>query len=727
MRFLLAAALPLLILLIGGHHRNNIVVHSNPRTNELDSAELGRREHRLRLLLDGKHFDSKASATSSANAALLPLLNTVENGNNNNNGNIKKQQQQHRRENSTGMDDDHRNGKNDGTATTKYKVVRAIPETDMQLRLLERLEVNGADLELNFWTSPVRTNSAVDIMLPAGKVLQLRRYLHKYRMHTEVIIDDVERLIIQRERKIFGGGQNAQKRLLADEPMNDAPVSDGQQHQQRPQGLSAASIDFHHYNSYAQMVAWMRSLAKRYPKIVQFISIGKTHEGRSIDGLEIGSRGYRKRAFWIDGGIHAREWAAPHTAMYFIHQLTSRYGHDEDITRYVNEITWIVVPLLNPDGYEYTRSATNPNIRLWRKNRSPTHCIRDQWGRSKCCKGVDLNRNFDFHFKESGSSDDPCSEIYQGKHAFSEPEAKAVRDAILSNRYRGRIDGFITLHTYSQIWIHPFGHKRDSYPGDVHDLAAVGKKAAAALSRLYGTKYVVGSGADTLYPASGGSEDWAKESANVKFVYLLELRPDEKNWDGFILDEGQLMPTASETWAGVRVVADAIIQRARARRVQMMETGGAGGGEAAVAAASQTTTVTTTINHEGATKLAEQDSGGDGGSGSGMPRIAGTTQYRPSEEDGGSSDADAGAVVIEKPQRQKPPLLRPLGIVDEWVAAAVGKKQQQQITATTVPKRECVDRRRACKRWVLQSAYICQAVPVFMGEQCARSCGFCTP
>lgn len=38
-------------------------------------------------------------------------------------------------------------------------------------------------------------------------------------------------------------------------------------------------------------------------------------------------------------------------------------------------------------------------VRLWRKNRAPTHCIRDQWGRERCCKGVDLNRNFDFHFK----------------------------------------------------------------------------------------------------------------------------------------------------------------------------------------------------------------------------------------------------------------------------------------------------------------------------------------
>nr|CRZ23309.1 Bm5607 [Brugia malayi] len=286
----------------------------------------------------------------------------------------------------------------------------------------------------------------------------------------------------------------------------------------------------------------------------------------------IGGNNQSKRVFWIDGGIHAREWAAPHTALYFIHQLTSKYGHDKQITKYVDELTWVIVPCLNPDGYEFTRSSTNPNIRLWRKNRSSFVCEKDQWGRNRCCRGVDLNRNFDFHFKESGSSDDPCAEIYQGKAPFSEPETRAVRDAIMSNRYRGRIDAFITLHTYSQLWIHPYGHRKDTYPGDIQDLYKVGKNATDALSKLYGTKYIVGSGADTLYPASGGSEDWAKQTAGIKYVYLLELRPDEKNWDGFILDERQLIPTATETWAGIRVVADAVIERANRKAIRTNDT-----------------------------------------------------------------------------------------------------------------------------------------------------------
>jgi hypothetical protein len=30
-------------------------------------------------------------------------------------------------------------------------------------------------------------------------------------------------------------------------------------------------------------------------------------------------------------------------------------------------------------------------------------CKKDRWRRDRCCGGVDLNRNFDFHWGEIGS------------------------------------------------------------------------------------------------------------------------------------------------------------------------------------------------------------------------------------------------------------------------------------------------------------------------------------
>uniref|UniRef100_A0A915EL66 Peptidase M14 carboxypeptidase A domain-containing protein n=1 Tax=Ditylenchus dipsaci TaxID=166011 RepID=A0A915EL66_9BILA len=75
---------------------------------------------------------------------------------------------------------------------------------------------------------------------------------------------------------------------------------------------------------------------------------------------------------------------------------------------------------------------------------------------------------------------------------------------------------------------------------DVDELSTTALKAAQALQSVYGTKYTVGTGADTLYPASGGSEDWAKGRMGVKFSYLFELRPEDNVYDGFLLPENQV-------------------------------------------------------------------------------------------------------------------------------------------------------------------------------------------
>lgn len=65
------------------------------------------------------------------------------------------------------------------------------------------------------------------------------------------------------------------------------------------------------------------------------------------------------------------------------------------------------------------------------------------------CEGVDLNRNWDFHWGETGASDNPCHETYAGPKAFSEPETRAVADFILD--HKERIQAYLTLHAYSQV------------------------------------------------------------------------------------------------------------------------------------------------------------------------------------------------------------------------------------------------------------------------------------
>uniref|UniRef100_A0A158Q475 ShKT domain-containing protein n=1 Tax=Dracunculus medinensis TaxID=318479 RepID=A0A158Q475_DRAME len=323
-------------------------------------------------------------------------------------------------------------------------------------------------------------------------------------------------------------------------------------------GDMKVSYTFGDYASYKEMLKYMRTIEFYYPNLTKLIRIGRTHEKLPIEGLKIGYpvENNEKRAFWIDGNIHAREWASSHTALYFINQLISGYGRNSRITHFLDSLNIYIFPCLNPDGYEYSRSNPTPQVRLWRKNRSPETCKPSSWGGKRCCRGVDLNRNFDFHWAEAGSSSLPCSNLYHGEQVFSEPETRAVRDFMLSTRMRDKFDGFITLHTYAQLWIHPYSHEVDNYPPDYYDLRKIAKKAIEKLKKPYGIQYKIGTGANILSPASGGSDDWAKSKLNVKYVYLVELRPELELSNGFILNKKELIPTAYETWQAVQEVID---------------------------------------------------------------------------------------------------------------------------------------------------------------------------
>jgi len=424
-----------------------------------------------------------------------------------------------------------------------YRVYRIYPNSSQELdECVDIWKTAATKYHLNFWKEPSRVGVPVDIMIPPKMHVQFEDLLTEHKLDYMVTISDVQKLIEERERH-----PSKEQRAFAEEKMRDD--SDG----------GGPRYDYMHYYPYEHMRLYMREIEKRYPDMAKVYTIGFTVEGRPIEMLKIGKpltkRG--KKAIWIDAGIHAREWPSSTTAIYFMEQLVTKYGKDPLITQYVDELNWYITPLLNPDGFEYSRSSSDPEIRLWRKNRAPnTNACRN---RAKCCMGVDLNRNFDFHWGETGASTEPCEEIYQGASPFSEPEAKAVRDFILS--HKNDIQAVITMHTYSQIWIHPFGHVRNNYPADVSELRDTGMKAAAALEKMYGTKYKVGSGADTLYPASGGSDDWSKSKAGIKYVYLLELRPEDQVIDGFILEPRYLLPTGRETWEGVKVVVNTALKR----------------------------------------------------------------------------------------------------------------------------------------------------------------------
>jgi len=287
---------------------------------------------------------------------------------------------------------------------------------------------------------------------------------------------------------------------------------------------TSTGMSWSKYQPYDTISRYMDCLSTQYGNIAQLFNIGISSEGRALKVLQIGNggRGSRKQAVWIDGGIHAREWISPATVSYIMMELVENTHQYREL---LEKYDFFVMPSVNPDGYEYSRNYN----RMWRKTRSQNY--------GSSCRGVDPNRNFGYQWGGAGTSTDPCSDIYKGTHAFSEPETAAVRDFILARSRNLKM--YLTFHSYGQMVLYPWGYARRNHD-DENELYRVG----AVGNRAMGNTYTVGSAAKVLYPAAGGSDDWAKGGAGIRYSYTIEL-PDT-GAHGFILPANKIASVARQ-------------------------------------------------------------------------------------------------------------------------------------------------------------------------------------
>lgn len=147
---------------------------------------------------------------------------------------------------------------------------------------------------------------------------------------------------------------------------------------------------------------------------------------------------------------------------------------------------------------------------------------------------------------ESGADSYECSITYGGKYAFSEIESVNVANFISKHN---NIRLYLTFHSFGQYILYPFGY--DSvFPSNKDELDSLGHKVDKAISSVYGTRYTVGSSATALYPAAGGSDDWAMAVGGVALSYTVELPAGGSN--GFDLPPTQIQRICTETFAGIK-------------------------------------------------------------------------------------------------------------------------------------------------------------------------------
>lgn len=246
--------------------------------------------------------------------------------------------------------------------------------------------------------------------------------------------------------------------------------------------------------TYEHMRTDINKLAKAYPGLISWKSIGKSVDGRNIYAIKLGNG---KKEIFLNGAHHAREWLTTNLLMEMIDEYSQAYVknqrfHGYDVRSILDKVSIWFVPMVNPDGVTLVQkgafSAKNPkqvlklnggntNFKAWKAN----------------IRGVDLNRQYPADWKTIRYvAPAPGPMNYKGKAPLTEPEVKAIYDFTLKHNFKTAV----AYHSSGEILYWDFKTKGS--------LKTLSRKIANQISKKTGYSLVF----PGPNPSGGGYTDW---------------------------------------------------------------------------------------------------------------------------------------------------------------------------------------------------------------------------
>ena len=150
--------------------------------------------------------------------------------------------------------------------------------------------------------------------------------------------------------------------------------------------------------------------------------------GKTIYGVEVShnvTQNVGKPTFLLTGVHHAREWPTAEFTLEFVYDLLMHDGTDPDATNLLEKGKLIAVPVVNPDGYDLSRSLQNEQKRKnCRITAGVIPTLADCTLAANVNRGIDLNRNYLPFWGGPGSSTSATASNTRGEAPGSEPEIR---------------------------------------------------------------------------------------------------------------------------------------------------------------------------------------------------------------------------------------------------------------------------------------------------------------
>jgi len=399
-----------------------------------------------------------------------------------------------------------------GFGQEKYSRVK-IYATNAQLAIIANLgiEVDHGSRKNDYWLSTDISTSQIETLQNNGFELDIE-------------IDDVTQYYLQR---------NLDPVLKTDERDNCGGTS------QSSTFDPTVPSNFHlgamaGFYTYQEFLDELDAMQVAYPNLITSkspISTFTSHEGRAIHWVKISDNpnvDENENEVLYSALHHAREPASLSQLIFYMWYLLENYGTDPEVTYLVDNTEMYFVPMLNPDGYVHNEVNSPGGGGMHRKNKRNV-------GSSN--PGVDLNRNYSYHWNESGTSANPNNDTYAGTNAFSEPETQAMKWFCENHSFEFAHNA----HTYGNSLLFPIGWANAPLAAD-HDYFTAFTNHQVLFNGFNNMK------SSGLYPAAGDSDDWMyiDDLALKPKIYAMtpEVGSDD---DGFWPAQARIIPICKST------------------------------------------------------------------------------------------------------------------------------------------------------------------------------------
>ncbi|XP_028169134.1 carboxypeptidase B-like [Ostrinia furnacalis] len=427
-----------------------------------------------------------------------------------------------------------------------YKVYNVDLKTEGQEKQFHLLKSDAVD----YWRKPSVKHGVVgQAMVPPSHEEWFEDQLELLGVEKDIAIEDVYDYLEEKDSNVVRIARNDADGGASDDigPEDEDIEGSGEQDigseengSEDDDDESVDDFDFMDYYRYDKILAHLYRLQESYTNSttsLEVIEFGRTEENRPLVYLKLTNMNnqtdIQKPVIVVEAGIIPREWITIPASLYVVKKVLNE-------TTFLDDFEWVIIPVLNPDGYEYTHT----NLRFWTKSRSTNSNL------GFICPGVNINRNFDIDWLNFDSSSSACSHLFAGVSPFSEIESQLVRSII--EEFGSRLRMYISLQNTGGFISYPWHYERAA-SGMFRQHLLLGRDMVAAMDEDYSLDISAEASGDRV---SGTSTDYAR-NATVLYTFNVDVVP--RGTDAVLVPKEEIVDIAEDVWRAVSVAANGVL------------------------------------------------------------------------------------------------------------------------------------------------------------------------